>query len=341
MPFADLIGHERAKALLRAAIANQRVAHAYLFHGPDRIGKRRLALASIQAMCCDRAGSGGEPDACGQCRSCHQLEQGSHPDLCLVTPDVSGATPRIRIEDIREIESRLIYRPLVAERKFCLIDDADRLTLEAANALLKTLEEPPGFAMLILVSSRPFALPATIRSRCQSLRLSAPAIAETRSALRRLRGLSETDAQLAASVTEGRLGEALTMDLAARREQQEHIATLTAPASLRSIATILTTAETLAKGEESAADILDRLAVWIRDVALTHLGVSADRLTHPGQEGALRAFASASDLDRLLDVLTEIDTFQRNSTRNLNPQLMLEHVLLTLRDASVPAAPRR
>ena len=335
MPFADIVGHERAKSLLRAAIVNNRVAHAYLFHGPDRIGKRRLAIRFIQAMCCEAALGHGEPDACGACRSCRQIEQGGHPDVCVVAPDQTGATPRIKIEDIRELESRLIYRPLLAERKFCLIDDADRLTIEAANALLKTLEEPPGFALLILVSSRPFALPATIRSRCQPLRLGALALKETQSALMRLRGLSEQDAQLVAAVTEGRLGEALATDLTTLREQHNLLATLTSPKALRSVSAILTTAETLAKGEEPATEILDRLATWIRDIALTQLGVPPDRLTHPGHDAQLRTLAESADLDQLVDVLQEIDSFQRNATRNLNPQLMLEHVLLRLRDASL------
>lgn len=335
MPFADLVGHDRATALLRAAILHNRVAHAYLFHGPDRIGKRLLALRFIQALCCDRPHPDGQAEACGHCRSCEQIEHGTHPDLCLIAPDTSGATPRIRIEDIRELESRLIYRPLVAERKFCLIDDADRLTIEAANALLKTLEEPPGFALLVLVTSRPFALPATIRSRCQSLRLTAPTRRDTHDALVRLRGMTEADAQLAAAVTEGRVGAAMATDLTEQRTQHDQLATLTAPAALRSVTTILTTAEALAKGEDSVTDVIDRLAVWIHDIALLKLGVEPDRLNHPDHTRALQTLADAADLDRLTEVLVELDTFQRNSTRNLNPQLMLERVLLQLRDATL------
>ncbi len=151
----------------------------------------------------------------------------------------------------------------------------------------------------------------------------------------RLRGLSEQDAQLVAAVTEGRLGEALATDLTTLREQHNLLATLTSPKALRSVSAILTTAETLAKGEEPATEILDRLATWIRDIALTQLGVPPDRLTHPGHDAQLRTLAESADLDQLVDVLQEIDSFQRNATRNLNPQLMLEHVLLRLRDASL------
>ncbi len=341
MPFSDVIGHDRAKTLLRAAIVNNRVAHAYLFHGPDRIGKRLLARRFIQAMTCDTAPGPDGPEACGRCRSCQQFEQQSHPDWCVIEPDRSGATPVIKIEDIRELESRLIYRPLLAPRKFCLIDDAERMNIGAANALLKTLEEPPGHALLILVSSRPYALPATIRSRCQALRLTAPAVSVTAAALTRVRGLSATDANVLASVTEGRLGEALSSDLTSLREQHDTMATVTSPKALRSISTILTTAETLAKGEESAADTLDRLATWIHDVALTQIGAEADRLTHRGHERELQAAAQSADLDRLLALLSEIETFQRNSSRNLNAQLMLEHILLRLRDATVAAPASR
>ncbi|GKS58952.1 DNA polymerase III subunit delta' [Nitrospira sp.] len=341
MPFADVVGHDRAKSLLQLATLNNRIAHAYLFHGPDRIGKRLLAVRFIQAMCCEAAQGLERRDACGCCRSCRHIEQGSHPDFCVVTPDTSGATPRIKIEEIRELESRLIYRPLIAERKYCLIDDAESLTIEAANALLKTLEEPPGYALLILIASRPYALPATIRSRCQSLRFTALSQAQSCAALIEARRISEADAQLLAAVSEGRFGEALTTDLTALRERHEALAALTAPRSLRSVSAILAAAEALAKNDEPAADALDRLASWVHDLVFVQIGMPPERLAHPNHLSTLRTVAATADIDLLLDVLSDIETFQRNSTRNLNHQLMLEHILLRLRDATNTASVAR
>ena len=143
MPFVDIIGHTAAKALLRSAIMQDRVAHAYLFHGDDRIGKRLLALRLAQALLCETLPADQEPDGCGACRACRQVEARTHPDFMVIEPDREQANPQIKIELIRDIEHQMIYRPLIGDRKICLIDDADRMTIGAANALLKTLEEPP------------------------------------------------------------------------------------------------------------------------------------------------------------------------------------------------------
>jgi DNA polymerase-3 subunit delta' len=340
MPFADVIGHERAKGLLRSAILNERVAHAYLFHGPDRIGKHLLALRFMQVMACEASPPPGEPDACGRCRSCHQFDQGTHPDLSLIRPDPEQATLQIKIEDIRELESRLIYRPLIAPRKFCLIDDADAMNLSAANALLKTLEEPPGHGLLILVSSRPYSMPVTIRSRCQGLRLTPPPYDQSMRHLMVARGWSEQDATLMTTLTEGRLGEALLTDLGSIQKRHENLATLLAPQALRSATTILTAAEALSK-EERLSDSLDRLSRWVRDLVMVGIGGRTESLTHTSHRPLLESIAKRADSHRLLDLLQEIDSFQRNSSRNLNAQLVLEHLLLRLRDAvaAVPPTP--
>lgn len=335
MPFADVVGHDRAKSLLRSAILNERVAHAYLFHGPDRIGKRLLALRFMQAMACEATSPSDEPDACGRCRSCHQFDQGTHPDLSLIRPDPEQSSPQIKIEDIRELESRLIYRPLIAPRKFCLIDDADAMNLPAANALLKTLEEPPGYGLLILVSSRPYSMPATIRSRCQSLRLTPPPFEQSVRHLMNMRGWSEPDATVLTSRTEGRLGEALMTDLASIQERHDSLATLLAPHALRSTTATLTAAEALSK-EDRLSDSLDRLSRWVRDLVLVGIGSRTESLTYASHRPLLETIAKRADSDRLLGLLQEIDAIQRNSTRNLNAQLVLEHLLLQLREAVAP-----
>ncbi|HNV33453.1 MAG TPA: DNA polymerase III subunit delta', partial [Nitrospira sp.] len=209
MPFADIIGHDSAKTLLRSAILQNRLAHAYLFHGDDRIGKRLLALRLAQALLCETVPDDPTPDACGACRACRQVDARTHPDFMVIEPDQELANPQIKIELIRDIEHQMIYRPLIGDRKICLIDDADRMTIGAANALLKTLEEPPDHSLFILVSSRPYALPATIRSRCQALRLTAPAQTQVEAAVILKRELPPADAHFLAVLSDGQLGRAL------------------------------------------------------------------------------------------------------------------------------------
>ncbi len=154
MPFDTIIGHERPKRFLQAALRSERLAHALLFHGEERIGKLLTARVLAQAVNCEADPPPDPPDACGACRSCHQIEAGSHPDVTILT----ATSGKGETESAREIESRFIYRPLIGRLKIVILDNADLLRREAANALLKTIEEPPPDSLIILVSSRPEAL---------------------------------------------------------------------------------------------------------------------------------------------------------------------------------------
>ncbi len=331
MPFSDIISHERPKAILQAALRRDRVAHAYLFFGARSIGKRLTAMRFTQAINCEAPPGSADPDACGSCRACQQINALTHPDVLLIQPDEERATPHIKIEQIRELDPHVIYLPLVGARKICIIDQADRMTLGAANALLKTLEEPPAHSVFILISDRPAAMPATVRSRCQGVRFAAPARTEVEAALIMKRELPPDDARFLALATEGRLGEALEADPAALRAQHGEYAALTSPKSLASVPQTLTTAETLAKADR-APEALDWLARRIRDLVLARIGADGDEILDPGSLPAPRATAHHPPVEPLLDLLDAIDEYQRSSTRNLNLHLTLEMLLIRLRE---------
>ena len=307
MPFRDITGHAHPIAVLQAAVAHNRLGHAYLFHGEEAIGKRLTAIRLAQALNCEQPPSPDALDSCGACRACLQIAARTHPDFITIDPDRELANPAIKIEQIREIEQQFVYRPLMGERKICLIDDADRMTIGAANALLKTLEEPPGHALFLLITSRLNALPVTIRSRCQQLRFSTPARTQVEAAVILTRELPPADARLLALVTEGRIGEALTQDIAALREWQQECMAIVAPATLRSIGTILTLAESLAKSDRGI-ETLNWLSRWTRDLLLVHVGGDRDQILHLEQMAQLQDYARTTDLTLLLDL-------DRKSTR--------------------------
>ncbi len=332
MPFSDIIGHERAIANLKASIANDRVAHAYLFFGEPAIGKRLVAFRFAQAINCETAYGPGGPEACGACRSCRQIESRTHPDFDVMEPDEERSTPQIKIERIRELEQQIIYRPLVGRRKIYLIDQADRMTLAAANALLKTLEEPPTQSLFVLVSDRPTAIPATVRSRCQAVRFTPPARTQVEAALVLRREIAPDDARFLAVVTESRLGEALQADLAALHSQQQEFSALMAEQTLTSLPRLLAAAEALAKTDR-ALEALEWIARWVRDLVLFKTGADPEWLASIDPRGDWQAVARRGSLEGMLDLLDSLDRFQRNQTRNLNLQLALESVLLRLRDA--------
>jgi DNA polymerase-3 subunit delta' len=332
MPFQDIIGHQVTIASLQTAVAQQRLAHAYLFHGEASIGKRSTAFCFAQALNCENNAHRQTIDACGTCRSCRQIESRTHPDFFVIEPDCEAATPQIKIEQVREIEQQIMYRPLIGERKICLINKADCMTIGAANALLKTLEEPPDHSLFLVITSRPAALPATIRSRCQSLRFSAPGRTQVEAAIILKRELPPADARLLAILTEGRIGEALTADVKEIRTRQQELLELVRPQSLQSTTVLLAAAETLAKADR-APEILSCLSRWIRDIVIIQVGGDSDQLTYVDERSGMETYARQARTDSLLDLLQDIEKTQQRATRHLNLHMALENVLLRLREA--------
>ena len=332
MPFRDCIGHQQSIALLQAAVTHKRLAHAYLFHGEEAIGKRLTAIRLAQALNCEQPPEADGLDSCGACRSCQQIEARTHPDFFVIEPDPEQATQQIKIEQVREIEHQIMYRPLIGERKICLINDADRMTIGAANALLKTLEEPPAHSLFLVISSRPAALPATIRSRCQALRFTTPARTQVEAALILKREIPPADARFLAIISEGRIGEALTADVKDTRARQQELVDLVRPQSLQSIGSILSSAEAIAKADR-AQDMLAWLARWIRDLVLIQVGGDRDQLLYLDDLTTLEAYAQQANTDSLLDLLREIEMTEQRATRHLNLHMALEMILLRLRDA--------
>lgn len=174
-----------------------RLPHALLITGPPGSGKRQLAEAMVAGLLCQR----GRAAACGECRSCRLLDGGAHPDRFLVTPEEDKRD--IKIKAIRALIDRLVLTTTISPCKVALIMPAEAMNRNAANALLKTLEEPPGDAMLALVSDDPGRLPATIRSRCQALLVRPPERAAAIDWLRAEHGLDERSARLALEATAG------------------------------------------------------------------------------------------------------------------------------------------
>jgi DNA polymerase III subunit delta' len=197
----DVIGHGQAAEALLARLASGRASHTYLFTGIESLGKTLMALRLAQALNCT-----GETPPCRSCRACDLTERGQHPDVTVVEPD--GAT--IRIEPIRDLISSLTLRPLEARTRVGIILNADKLTPSAADALLKTLEEPPETARLLLTAQEIESLPLTIASRCQVIALKPVPVADIETALVERLSMPPDQARVLARLSAGRPGWALT-----------------------------------------------------------------------------------------------------------------------------------
>lgn len=220
MRFSDIEHQPRAVALLRRALASRRTHHAHLFEGPEGVGKERAALALASRLLCEDESLPHDADACGTCRSCRLIETGNHPDYHLVHrglhkvhPDRSVRATKglfLAVDVIRHfVIEPANQTPALGRRRVFVIRDAERMNAGAQNALLKTLEEPPGDACLVLVTSSSQRLLPTIRSRCQRIAfdLLPPAFVEQR--LVEAFGLNAGDARALAALSQGRLGVAL------------------------------------------------------------------------------------------------------------------------------------
>ncbi len=205
LAFGSVLGQEQAKLRLAAAFAPDRIGHAYLFTGPDGVGKTLLAQESAKALLC--RGEGQRP--CGLCQDCRLFAHDGHPDFLLLQPE--GESRVIKIEQVQDLIRTLSLMPVQGDRRVAILRDADALTEPAANALLKTLEEPPASALLILTSSRPRALLPTLRSRCQEIRFEPLSPEHVRAILEARSGLEEADIAAAVRLADGSVDRALQL----------------------------------------------------------------------------------------------------------------------------------
>jgi len=205
MTFKEIYGHEKPIAILQGAMAGGRIAHAYLFYGMEGIGKRTTAVLFAQALNCE-----GEAPPCDTCRSCRKAQRKTHPDI--VTIPAEGQF--IKIGAVKELQEEMKFRPREGRRRVFILPEADRMNAPAANALLKTLEEPSSGNILLLTTARPHALPMTILSRCQHLRFTPLPREEVARYLREKESLDEATAAVLAASSGGSIGRALEMNYA-------------------------------------------------------------------------------------------------------------------------------
>jgi DNA polymerase-3 subunit delta' len=206
MSFLDIYGHEKQIVILKQALAQNRVGHSYLFSGIDAAGKKTLALEFAKVVNCEKVDE--NHDSCGTCPACLKISRNNHPDIFCI--EAEGQF--IRISAVREIQEQMTFKPMEGRRRVFVIDNADRMNDQAANALLKTLEEPSPANILILVTAKPYTLPSTIISRCRHMRFN-PLSSDTVAKYLIERGnIEKQKALLLAGLAGGSIGQALELN---------------------------------------------------------------------------------------------------------------------------------
>ncbi len=331
MTLDQILGQDRALGILRRVLDADRLAHAYVFAGPGGTGKRTTALALAAACLCQAQPGRG----CGRCTGCRLVEAGSHPDLFV--EDLARArlekpaASHVSIEQVRRIRSHLTLRPVHGGRKLGVIDQAERLTADAQNALLKTLEEPRGCTTLVLIATNPDALLPTIRSRCQCVRF-APLDAEVIERILVAEGADGTVASAAAELAEGSAerarelaagdGARLCRELRARLEKLHEI---DVPAVL-DLANELSPPRT---AREQQGLYLATVLEWCRRGLRAAVDASRERATAAGA-GDPASEAGLEEVRRAARQLERAYATSRDLARNANAHLAWDCLLLDL-----------
>jgi DNA polymerase-3 subunit delta' len=323
----NLLGHQWAVDLLRAQIQRGTLSHAYLFTGPSGVGRRTLALRFAQALLCPESPAPGDP--CGTCRTCCQIEAMQYPDLTVIQAEKEGGV--LKVEQVREVRQMLSLKPYQSHYRVALFLRFEEANPSAANALLKTLEEAPSHALLLLTADSPDSLLPTIVSRCQVLRLS-PSPLETVEAALHEHGADPETAHLLAHLSGGRVGLAFRLladpdSLDFRRQRIDELHRLLTASRVEKFAY----AERLtdrkhAEKERPRETLLLWLSYW-RDVLLAASGTSAP-LMNVDRAEEIHALARQLGLDTARRLTTQAEKAIQQLDANVNPRLLVEVTLL-------------
>ena len=320
MTFESITGHEQQKNILRRTLKNQRVAHAYLFEGPDGIGKKLMALAFVRALLCQN-GTG-----CGDCPACRKVDHNNHPDIHLLNAE--DAT--LKIDQIRALQQELSLRPLEGIYKICLIDGAEHFSSGAANALLKTLEEPQPNTLIILLTSHPERLLLTILSRCQRLPFSRLPKQQLADILAQKLELSHTEALVLAALSEGSFKKALGQNRQLYLEKRHKLIQTLSALSSGSIIPIFSFADELTTEKESLPEILDIFQIFYHDLLLLKYGRPEEELVNLDLLETLHNQSKTTTTNGLLLKLKALESARFHLHRNVNRQLALEVMLMRM-----------
>jgi len=317
---ADIRGQERAIGFLRRAWEQARLAHAYLFTGPAGIGKLATARALALGLHCEVAPF----DACGTCAACRTIGAGTHPDVRIITGPLKDKRD-VSIEQVRELQRELGYRALSPHPKIGIINDAENLTLQAQNALLKTLEEPAGNSLLVLVAVNAASLTSTILSRCQRL-IFDPLSTEAVTEVLERHGHSGRQTAAIAAYAEGSVGRALALDAeffaTRRREILDRLGSLRGQGFKR----LTDFAQELSSEDADLTLVLTVIASWYRDAlhrAVLGPGATLQNVDLSNQLPVSTAADSLRNLETTYGTMTAL-------RQNANRSLALVRMLLRL-----------
>ncbi|MBI4706320.1 MAG: DNA polymerase III subunit delta' [Candidatus Omnitrophica bacterium] len=309
MSFEKVIGQKKAVSILKGYLENNCLEGGYLFTGPGGVGKKLTSLELAKALNCQQDFG----DACDNCISCRKITNAQHPDIHVIAKE----DDEIKIEDIRNLQREIGFRPYEGKKKLFIIDNAHKLTAEASNALLKVLEEPPKSSLIVLISDKPALLLRTIVSRCKVLKFSALLREEIKGILEDEYSVEKGQAHFLAYFCEGSLGRALRLkdtDIFSRKNIVIDKFILSEKPSIESLS------------PQNKAEILSGIniaATWFRDIYLSKAGIRESELIHYDRRQEISGFAEVLPYARLNQIIDSLSKAVLYLDQNINTRLLL------------------
>ena len=324
MSFEEVIGQRKAKDILRDELKSQRIKHAYLFTGKDGLGKKKLALEFVRALFCENK----QFDNCGQCISCKKIEHQNHADVRLLSLDEGSS--KFSISQVRELQQEIVYKPYESSRKVYIIEDADKMSLEAANSLLRTLEEPPDYAVIILLAEEINQLLPTIISRCQQVFFYDVNTDKIESYLKE-KGATKKQAHLFSNLAAGSPRRALEfMQDEQFIENRDMVFSFLKNITEKKRYQILQKAEEVEQIYQKGFPVFDLISSWYRDIMLCIEG-NNEQIVNIDFLSDIKEQSQQYNLVQLVSIIERVDEMATYLQKNVNRRLILDVLLIGIR----------
>ena len=325
--FHEIIGHDDVVNHLQNAIQMGKVSHAYIFNGEVGAGKKMLASAFAMALQCEKHGT----DPCMECDSCKRALSKNHPDIITITHEKPNS---IGIEDIRiQLIDDVSIKPYTGPYKIYILNEAEKLTLQAQNALLKTIEEPPAYAVVMLLADNPDALLPTISSRCVQLNLKPVGDQLVKDYLMNEMHVPDYQAEVDASLAQGNIGKAERIARSPEYEETlENALRMAKYADSMPLYEIVETIKKLTAEKDNIDDYFDIFSLWFRDVLLFKATKEVDSLVFKQELNGIRERANKSSYEGLEKIIEAIQKARARLNANVNFDLTMELMFLTMKE---------
>lgn len=325
--FNNIIGHEQIREHFRNAVQSGKVSHAYILSGEAGMGRKSLASSFALSLLCEK----GLDEPCMQCHACKQVLSGGHPDLIYVTHEKPAS---IGVDDIREqINDAILIRPYSSYYKIYIVDEAEKMTVQAQNALLKTIEEPPSYAVILLLTTNPEAFLPTILSRCVQLKLKPLKDVVVKEYLSQSLGVVEGQAEIYAAFARGNLGKAIDLAQSENfRLMYGEILHMLKHLKETDISELLEYIHKLKEDKLEMMGCLDFMQMWYRDVLMYKTTKDINLLIFKEEYSAIKSLGTTSGYEGLEKILEAIDKARVRLNANVNMELVMELMLLVMKE---------